>query len=183
MANVSQIEQNTPASQVYAAILSAALTVLALVGGLIGGLLGGSLIFHSLIEKAPDLLTYTLATIAFFGSTLSGSTLWGVGMARLARSLARWRAACASALSFVPITFLLNLVLVALEPIAVRANLPVHRLFTVLFVPSAFLIAGTTSLALGWSLGRGRAVSALGLCAWASRQRWPSWPSISAWKR
>jgi hypothetical protein len=163
MANVAQTKYIAPASRVRAAILGAALTVLALVGGLMGGLVGGSLIFHTLIEQAPDLLTYALAAIAFFGATLGGSALWGAGMARLARSPAARRAAWAGMLGFVPITFVLNIVLAAVEPVAVRASLPVHRLFTVLFVPSAFLIAGTSSLALGWALRWGRAAPALAL--------------------
>src|SRR5215212_2882703 len=164
MANVPQTKEYTAlAARGRAAILGAALTVLVLVGGLIGGLIGGSLIFHSLIEKAPDLLTYALAAITFFGATLGGSALWGASMARLARSPAARRAAWAGMLGFVPITFVLNIVLVAVEPIAVRANLPVHRLFTVLFVPTAFLIAGTSSLALGWALGSSRAALTLAL--------------------
>ena len=164
MANVAQTkEHSVPAARVRAAILGAALTALALDGGLMGGLIGGSLIFHSLIEKAPDLLTYALAAIAFFGATLGGSALWGAGMACLARSPASRRAAWAGMLGFVPITFVLNIVLVAVEPIAVRASLPVHRLFTVLFVPSAGLIAGVSSLALGWALGWSRAALARAL--------------------
>jgi hypothetical protein len=163
MANVLQTNRTAPASRAYAAILGAALTALGLVGGLMGGLIGGSLIFHNLIEKAPDPLTYALAALAFFGCTLGGSALWGLGMARLARSQERRRAAWAGLLGFVPISFVLNLALVAVEPIAVRASFPVHRLFTLLFVPSAFLIAGTSSLALGLALRCGRAVGMLAL--------------------
>ena len=163
MANVSQIEQIAPASRVHAAILGAALTVVGLVGGLMGGLIGGSFIFHGLIGKASHPLTYTLAAIAFGAGILGGSALWGVGMARLSGSSTPRRAAWASILGFVPITVLLNFALLALEPIAVRANLPVHWLFTVLFVPSAFLVAGTSSLALGWALGWSRAAPALAL--------------------
>ena len=163
MANVAQTKYIAPAARVRAAILGAALTALALDGGLMGGLIGGSLIFHSLIEKAPDLLTYALAAIAFFGATLGGSALWGAGMACLARSPASRRAAWAGMLGFVPITFVLNILLVAVEPVAVRANLPVHRLFTVLFVPTASLIAGVSSLALGWALGWSRAALARAL--------------------
>jgi len=164
MANVAQRKEYiAPAARVRAAILGAALTALALDGGLMGGLIGGSLIFHSLIEKAPDLLTYALAAIAFFGATLGGSALWGAGMARLARSPASRRAAWAGMLGFVPLTFVLNSLLAAVEPVAVRANLPVHRLFTVLFVPTASLIAGVSSLALGWALGWGQAAPALAL--------------------
>jgi len=163
MANAPQTEYIAPASRVHAAIFGAALTVLGLVGGLMGGLIGGSFAFHTLIGKAPNPLTYTLAAIAFFGGTLSGSALWGVGMARLARTPAPRHAAWASILCFVPITFLLNVGLVAVETIGLQGNMPVHRLFTVLFVPSAFLIAGMSSLALGWALGWGRAAPALAL--------------------
>jgi len=163
MANVSQIEHVAPASQVYAAIFGAGLTVLALVGGLMGGLIGGSFTFHGLIGRASNPLTYTLAAIVFGTGILSGSALWGVGIARLARSPALRRAAWAGILGFVPITVLLNFGLLAIEPVAVRANLPVHRLFTLLFVPTAFLIAGTSSLVLGWALGWGRAAPALAL--------------------
>ena len=84
-------------------------------------------------------------------------------MAHLARVPASRRAAWAGSLGFVPITALLAVGLAAAEPIVFRANLPVHRLFTVLFVPSAGLIAGTSSLALGWALGWGRAAPALAL--------------------
>ncbi len=163
MANIPQTQQMAPASRLHAAILGATLTVLGLVGGLMGGLIGGSFIFHGLIGKVPDPLTYTLAALAFGGGILSGSALWGAGMAGLARSPASRRAAWAGVLGFVPITIMLNIGLLAVEPIAVRANLPLHRLFTMLFVPSACLIAGTSSLALGWALGWGRAAPALAL--------------------
>jgi hypothetical protein len=45
----------------------------------------------------------------------------------------------------------------------VRADLPVHRLFTILFVPTAFLIAATSSLVLAWALGWGQAAPVLAL--------------------
>jgi hypothetical protein len=163
MASVSHTERITPVPLVHAAILGAALTVLALDGGLMSGLIGGSFAFHALIGKVPNAIAYTLAAIAFFGGTLSGSALWGMGMARLARIPAPQRAVWASILSFVPLTFLLNIVLVAIETSGWQASIPVHRLFTMLFVPSAFLIAGTSSLALGWGLGWGRGAPALAL--------------------
>jgi len=163
MASISETQQIAPASRLHAAIVGAALTVLGLVGGLMGGLIGGSFIFHGLVGKAPDPLTYTLAALTFFGSTLGGSALWAAGMAHLARSQALRRAAWAGMLGFVPLTILLNLGLVTIEPIAVGANFPVHRLFSVLFVPSAFVIAGASSLALAWALRWGRAAPALAL--------------------
>ena len=153
MANISQMKPVAPASRIHAAILGAALTMLGLVGGLMGGLIGGSFIFHGLIGKAYHPLTYTLAAIVFGAGILGGSVLWGAGMGRLARSPALRRAAWAGILGFVPITFVLHFGLLIIEPIAVRADLPVHRLFTVLFVPTAFLIAATSSLVLVWALG------------------------------
>jgi hypothetical protein len=164
MANVAHTKESiAPAARLRAAILGAALTMLGLVGGLMGGLIGGSFIFHGLIGKASHPLTYTLAAMVFGTGILGGSVLWGVGMGRLARSSALRRAAWASILGFVPITVLLNFGLLTIEPIAVSADLPVHRLFTVLFVPTAFLIAATSSLALAWALGWGRAAPALAL--------------------
>jgi hypothetical protein len=164
MANVAQTKESiAPAARLRAAILGAGLTMLGLVGGLMGGLIGGSFIFHGLIGKASHPLTYTLAAMVFGTSILGGSVLWGMGMGRLARSSALRRAAWASILGFVPITVLLNFGLLTIEPIAVRADLPVHRLFTVLFVPTAFLIAATSSLVLAWALGWGRTAPAMAL--------------------
>jgi len=163
MANVPQTEHIAPASRAHAAILSAALTVLALGGGLMASFMVGSVTSQALEGRVPSTLTYTLAALVSSASMLSGGALWGVGMAHLARVPASRRAAWAGSLGFVPITALLAVGLAAAEPIVFRANLPVYRLFTVLFVPSAGLIAGTSSLALGWALGWGRAAPALAL--------------------
>jgi hypothetical protein len=128
-----------------------------------GGLIGGSWTFHALIGQAFDPLTYTLAAIIFGAGLLGGSALWGVGMGRLARSQALRRAAGAGIVGFVPIAVLVNFALLPVEPIVLASPLPVHRVFTVLFVPTACLIAGASSLALAWALGWGRAALALAL--------------------
>jgi hypothetical protein len=157
MANVLQPKQLAPASRIRAATLGAALTVLVLAGGLIASFLISSATFQALSGRVPGSLTFTLAVLVFCASTLFSSALWGVGMAHLAQVPASRRVAWAGILGFVPITLLLIFGLQAAEPIVFRTNLPLHRLFTVLFVPSAFLIAGTSSLVLGWALGWGRA--------------------------
>jgi hypothetical protein len=163
MANVSQATHVAPAPRVYAAVSGVVLTVFALVGGLMAGLIGGSLTFHALIGQASDPLTYTLAAIIFGIGLVGGSALWGMGMGRLARSQALRRAAGAGILGFVPIAGLVNFALLPVEPIVLASALPVHRVFTVLFVPIAGLIAGTSSLALAWALGWGRTAPALAL--------------------
>jgi hypothetical protein len=69
------------------------------------------------------------------------------------------RLALAGALGFGPITIVLAAGLGTLEPLIVAGvggALPIHRLFTVLFVPAAFLIAGLSAGALGLALGRPR---------------------------
>jgi hypothetical protein len=163
MANAPRTTHIAPTARVHPAILGATLTVFALAGGLIAGFMGGSVTFQALEGRVPSPLAFTLALLAFSAGVLSGSALWGVGMARLARVQVVRRAALAGILGFVPIALLLIFGLQAAEPLVFRANLPLHRLFTVLFVPSAFMLAGTSSLALGWALGWGRAAPALAL--------------------
>lgn len=163
MANVSQMEQIAPASSIRAAILGAAVTVLGLLGSQVIGFMIGSVSFEALEGRVAEPLAYTLAGLIASAGTLSGSALWGVGMSRLAGFPASWRVSLAGILGFTPITLLLSIGLQAVEPIVFRINLPLHRLFTVLFVPSAFLIAGASSLVLGWALGKGRAALRLAL--------------------
>jgi len=165
MANISQMKQIAPASPIRAAILGAAVTVLGLIGSLVIGFIIGSVSFAALEGRVSEPLAYTLAALVASAGTLSGSALWGVGMSRLAGFPASWRVARAGILGFIPITLLLSIGLQAAEPIVFRINLPVHRLFTVLFVPSAFLVAGASSLTLGWALGWGRAAPRLALRA------------------
>jgi hypothetical protein len=163
MANVLQKEQIAPASRIRAATLGAVLTVLVLTGGLIVSFMISSATFQALSGRVPDTLTFTLALLVFSASTLLSSALWGVGMAQLAQIPVSRRMAWAGILGFVPITLLLIFGLQAAEPIVFRTNLPLHRVFMVLFVPSAGLIAATSSLVLAWALGWGRAAPALAL--------------------
>jgi hypothetical protein len=163
MANVLQTEQIAPASRIRAAALSAALTVLVLAGGLIANFMLGFASFQALSGRVPGALTFALALLVFSASTLASSALWGLAMAKLARVWAMRRATWASILGFVPITLLLIFGLQAAEPFVFRTNLPLHRVFTVLFVPSAGLIAATSSLALAWALGWGRTAPMLAL--------------------
>ncbi|HWQ12895.1 MAG TPA: hypothetical protein VNL77_08845 [Roseiflexaceae bacterium] len=157
------MEQLTPAARIRAATLGAALTTLVLAGGLIASFMAGAATFQALDGRVPSALSFTLALFVFSASTLFSSALWGLGIARLAQVPASRRVAWAGILGFVPITLLLIFGLQAAEPIVFRTNLPLHRLFSMLFVPSAGLIAGTSSLVLGWALGWGRAAPGLAL--------------------
>jgi hypothetical protein len=163
MTNISQMKPVAPTSRLRAAILGAAVTVLGLIGGLLLGYMVGFVTFGALEGRLPESLTYMVAAFVASASALSGSALWGVGMSRLARSPMSWRVAWAGMLGFMPITLLLSMALQAAEPIVFQVNLPLHRLFTLLFVPMVFLISGASSLALGWAVGWGRAAPVLAL--------------------
>lgn len=67
----------------------------------------------------------------------------------------RRRTVFAGILGFVPITIILSVVLLKLEGVVVEATglqYFTHRLRTLLFVPAAFLIAGTSASAIGRGL-------------------------------
>ena len=70
----------------------------------------------------------------------------------------RGRLARAGMLGFAPITLGLAILLSTLEPIVVEylaAQFPIHRLFTLLFMPTAFLIAGVSVWVLARTLADG----------------------------
>ena len=141
-----------------AMLYGASITILALFGGLIIGVALGNFVFnilpgHSILS--PDPTHILLAALPAVTGFLAGSALWGILMGRCVGATNRKRMAFAGALGFAPITIVLALSLNALEPIAVEqfgAQFPIHRLFTFLFVPSAFLIAGVSAFALGIGL-------------------------------
>jgi hypothetical protein len=84
-----------------------------------------------------------------------GSALWGVLMGRMAKADDLRRMALAGGLGFAPIAIGIGILLQVLEPIALSEYgnwLPLHRLFTILFVPSAFIIAGVSAFAIGTGL-------------------------------
>lgn len=150
------------------AVSGALLTLLTLFGGLLCGVVLGNLIFATLPGHMNDPLRIALAAIPAVAGMVVGSALWGIVMGRLAQSDERRRMAWAGLLGFVPITLLLATVLQVIEPLAVariREQIPLHRLFTLLFVPTAFLIAGTGGLALGFGLRNSRLAWALALRA------------------
>jgi MFS family permease len=153
-------------SRLRPAVSGAFLTLLTLVGGLLIGVLVGNAMFAALPAQLNDPLRIGLAALPALAGMVVGSALWGVSMGRLGQRDERRRLAWAGILGFVPITLLLGLLLQVIEPIAVArvgAQIPLHRLFTLLFVPTAFLIAGAGGLALGFGLRQRRSAWALAL--------------------
>jgi hypothetical protein len=140
-----------------AMVRGAWLTVAWLFGGLAAGIGVGNLTFRLL--PGSDTLTFTpaqagIAAVPFFLAMVAGSAAWGVSMGQLAGSADRRRMAYAGMLAFPPITLVTAFTLLGLEGFAVTrigTLIPIHRLFTLLFVPAAFLIAGVAA----WAIGRG----------------------------
>ena len=125
-------------------------TVLCLFGGLFVGSLLGNLMFNALPGH-----NITLAAITALAGVLIGSALWGVQMGKLVEATESRRMAVAGALGFTPVVVGLGLLLNALEPVAVQQfgyMLPIHRLFTLLFVPAVFIISSVSAWAIGVGL-------------------------------
>lgn len=135
----------------------AGFTVLTLFGGLLVGLLSGDLLFKALPGSSlddPALLHMVIAAVPALGGFLAGGAVWGVQMGKLAHSENRRRLAWAGMLGFGPITIILALGLSIAEPFLIaNLALPLHRVFTLLFVSAAFLIAGVSAGSIGYGLG------------------------------
>jgi hypothetical protein len=136
----------------------ALLTVLTLFGGLFIGLVSGDLVFHLIPGSSltdVKLGHAAIAAIPAFAGFLAGGAAWGMQMGRLAGAYNPRRMAWAGTLGFGPITVALAAGLGVAEPFLVArlsaAGQPIHRAFTLLFVPSAFLIAGVSA----WAIGKG----------------------------
>ncbi len=78
---------------------------------------------------------------------------WGFAVAKIFSTANKRRMIWAGALTFSPALLLAGLTLGALERAIVERgqgpDLPVHIVFTILFVPAAFFVAGAGGLALG----------------------------------
>jgi len=137
----------------------ALLTVLTLFGGLFIGLLAGDIVFRLIPGSSVTdvkLGHAAIAAIPAFGGFLAGGAVWGVQMGRLAGAQNPRRMAWAGTLGFGSITIALAAGLGVAEPFLVAqlsaAGQPIHRAFTLFFVPSAFLIAGISAWAIGVGL-------------------------------
>ncbi len=151
-------QQHTAQGALRPVIYGALATLLSLVGGIAVGFLAGSGTFnllpgHSIQNLNP--LHVAIAALPGLAGFLAGSALWGVLMGRLAGVADRRRMALAGALGFAPLAVSAGILLQILEPLALRyfgAVLPLHRLFTIFFVPTAFIVAGVSAWALGLGL-------------------------------
>lgn len=141
---------------------SALWTVATLFGGLLVGLLVGDVVFRLIPGSSVENVQIghaVIAAVPALAGFLAGGAAWGVQMGRLAGAPHTRRMATAGMLGFGPITIILAAGLGLAEPAilgALAGVAPIHRVFTLLFVPSAFLIAGVSSYAIGREMEGGR---------------------------
>ncbi len=141
------------------AIRSALMTVITLFGGIAVGVTMGQLVLELIPGSDANNLRIghaLIAAVPAFGGVLAGGAAWGMQVGRLAGAGQTRRMAIAGMVGFGPITILLAVGLGLGEPAIVSAlfeTAPIHRVFTLLFVPSAFLITGASVYAAGRGLG------------------------------
>jgi hypothetical protein len=154
-------------SYLRVALLSALSAGLCLVGSLVIPFLVALLISQLLRNPSNPPPAFNIAMVMLaLASLVGGSAAWGIALARITGAPNSRRLALACALSYGPATVAGAFLLGRIEPIVVEGTpgLPIHLLFTLLFVPVVFLVAATTGLAIGWALRSGRvaATAALG---------------------
>ena len=148
-------------------VRGALLTVGTLFGGLLIGLVAGDIVFRLIPGSSVDDVKVghaAIAAIPALGGFLAGGAAWGARMGHLAGGSDARRMALAGMLGFGPITIVLAAGLGIAEPLIVASfggGIPIHRIFTILFVPSAFLIAGISAYAIGRGLGDGKLAGTL----------------------
>ena len=133
-------------------LFSALATAVCLFGGLLVGfaiaIAVSNLPMHIPNQTLNFISMMLLLSILFFAGAA-----WGYAMAKISSTQNKRRMIWAGALSFSPALVLAGLMLATLERVIVERgqgpDLPVHNVFTILFVPAAFFVAGTGGLALG----------------------------------
>ncbi len=150
-------------------IRSALVTAGCLVGGLVVGVLTGSLVHFGLPDGITETTRAGIAALPALAITIASGAIWGRAMDWVLRTGLSRKMALAGGLSFGPAVILAGFGLGMLETVvvarAVEPQLPLHLLFTVLFVPASFIVAAAGGLGLGFALGDGLLARRLALAA------------------
>ena len=109
-------------------------------------------------EPPPAVVTLLMAVM--LGCLALGGALWGWALSRITGAGQKQRMAVASLASYGLAALVAALTLGSLEPAAANIlPLPLHRVFTVMFVPAVFLVAAANGAGFGLAL-QDRAVGA-----------------------
>jgi hypothetical protein len=149
------------------AISSALLTAFVLIPGGVLGLAVGGIVHETLPWHVSDAINLALSALSVFIAMFAGGAVWGSSISRITKVAAGRRMAMAGGIGFASSASFVAFTLAFLENLVVEQQrgpqLPVHNVFTLLFVPAAAIIAGASGAALG--LGTGDRVMA-GNLAW-----------------
>jgi hypothetical protein len=115
----------------------------------------------------PERTRNLLSILPVLGIIIAAGAVWGYLMGRATDVGKTRRMTWAGGLSFAPSLILAGILLARLEVAIIERgggpDLPVHVVFTLLFVPAAFFIAGMGGLALGFAQGSWRLAGRLAL--------------------
>ncbi len=131
-------------------------SALATAACLFGGLLVGfaiAIAVSNLPMHIPNQTLNIISMMLLLSTLFIAGAAWGFAMAKIFSTQNKKRMIWAGALTFSPALLLAGLTLGTLERAIVEGgqgpDLPVHIVFTLLFVPAAFFVAGAGGLALG----------------------------------
>lgn len=137
-------------------LATALLTPLTLVGGLALGLVTANLLFESINVHVSGLVSGLVALPVLLVMLFGGGAVWGYAIARLVDGEAK-KLARAGALTYGGSVILVGIVLELLfgliSVLSRDISLPVHVAFTIVFVPSAGVIAALCARSLAGALG------------------------------
>ncbi len=127
-------------------------TAFCLIGGMILGGALSAIVNERLPAHSTDAVNILLSAIPALGGVFTGGAAWGWSISRITRSGESKRMAWAGALGFGPIAILAALGLTVLESIIVEQQqgpqLPIHNVFTMLFVPASAVVSGVGGYAI-----------------------------------
>ncbi|TME44540.1 MAG: hypothetical protein E6I60_16630 [Chloroflexi bacterium] len=136
--------------------ICALLTAFVLIPGAILGIAAGGLVSETLPGNPTDPIRLGLTVLSGFIGMFVGGAVWGWSISRFTRAGAGRRMAVAGGIGFALTTIVVFLALGFLEDLVVEQQrgpqLPIHNVFTLLFVPAAAIVAGASGAALGFGM-------------------------------
>jgi hypothetical protein len=150
-------------------------TLLTLVGGIFAGFATGFVLFESLPGHLVEPARIGLSAAPALAGILSGGAAWGWMLGRFAHSQNKWVLMRAGILGFSLPLILAMMVLIGIESglewllssIGIGAP-PIHIIFTLLFVPTTFLLAACGAGFVSRALGVNRQARSIALRAGGS---------------
>ena len=129
------------------------LTAFILIPGANLGLAAAGIVSGTLPGNSSDALKLALTSLSAVIVMFAGGAVWGWSISRVTKAAAGRRMGVAGGIGFASSATLVIVLLGFLENLVVEQQkgpqLPIHNVFTLLFVPAAAIIAGASGAALG----------------------------------